>query len=932
MRNALHKRLGNFLNIFKSRIFIFGLVCVVFVAILVVRLFNLQIVNGEEYLNSFTYRIQKNVEIEAPRGTIYDCNGVALAYNKLSYSIVIGDSPSLIDNDTRNAMVQTLIEYAAETGDELNYDIPLELDDNGNVIFNAGESTVTQFKKDVYSTTELTDEQKNATAQEVYEYMRSSSLFDLDESIDDQTALQILSIRFDVYLNRYAQYMSVSVADDISDSLVAKIKENQDSLPGVSIEEGYTRVYKDSEVFSNITGYIGQISEDEYNEKVESGDNGYTLNDKIGKTGIEQYCEDTLKGQNGSQVYYVNSMGSIIEETDKVDPVPGNDVYLSIDAEYQKNCYEKLEARVAGILLYYYSGGYDDNMHDYSLTPNDVYFALLDNNVISIDDLSADDATDREKDFWQKYKDYEADMFPDLENEMDTERSSLSSEYSDYIDLAITMLKDEEVINATSLDDDETLSNAWDEKTISFHQLIRDCASKGYINVDNLNVDSSYVDSDEIYTAVVSYLEEELPLYLDFQKSVYHNMLENETISGEEICLLLYDQGVLDAEDDEDYEALASGSMSAYSFMYDKIYNLEITPDMLALAPCAGSFVMTDVDTGKVIALVSYPSYDANRITDSDYYSSLLNNGSSPLLNRPTQQKTAPGSTYKPLVAVAGLEEGVITEDTYITDQVVFNYVSPPARCWSSVGHGSVNVETAIEYSCNYFFYSVGFMLGKNSSGVYDSELGIEKLKKYASMFGLDEVTGLELPESEPEISDTDAVRSAIGQGSNNYTPAQLCRYITAIANRGNLYQLSVLDHAEDSSGNTVETYDPVLTRTLDVKSSTFDLVQNGMYLVCNGEVPEQMGGLPVTLAGKSGSAEQSDQYPEHGLFVGYAPYDDPEVAATVVIPYASGSQNVLALYADLMCDYFHVEYPYSYDDSGNGTHATLVSGGVSTD
>ena len=928
----MRNRLRNFLNIFRSRIFIFGLLCAVFIAILVVRLFNLQIVNGEDYLNSFTYRIQKNVEIEAPRGTIYDRNGVALAYNKLSYSVVIGDSPSLIDNDTRNSMVMKLMEYADETGDELKYDLPMELDSSGKVIFNAGESTINQFKKDVYSTTELTDEQKNADAQTVYEYMRSDKLFDLDDSIDDQTALRILSIRFDVYLMRYAQYLSVSVADDISDSLVAKIKENQDSLPGVSVEEGYTRVYEDSEIFSNITGYIGQISEDEYNEKVESGDDGYTLSDKIGKTGIEQYCEDTLKGENGSQVYYVNSMGSIIEQTDKVDPVPGNDVYLSIDAEYQKNVYKKLEARVAGLLLYYYSGASDSGMNEYSMSPNDVYFALLDNNVISIDHLSADDATDREKAFWQKFKDYEAKKFPDLEEQMDTERESLSEEDSDYIDIACTMLEDDKIINSTSLADDETLSNAWEEKTISFHQLIRDCASKGYINVDNLNVDSSYVDSEEIYSAVVKYLEEELPLSLDFEKTMYHHMLLNGDISGEEICLLLYDQNVLDDDGDEDYEALSSGSMSAYTFMYNKIYNLEITPAQLALVPCSGSFVMTDVDTGKVIALVSYPSYDANKITDSDYYSSLLNNKSSPLLNRPTQQKTAPGSTYKPLVSIAGLEEGVITGDTYIYDNVEFTYVSPAAYCWNRNGHGSLNVEGAIEYSCNYFFYSVGFMLGQNSSGVYDSELGLEKLRKYATMFGLNEVTGLELPESEPQISDTDAVRSAIGQGSNNYTPAQICRYCTAIANSGNLYQLSVLDHVADSSGNVIDSCDPVLTDKLDISQDYFDLVHNGMYLVCQGEVPEQMGNLPVILAGKSGSAQQSYQYPDHGLFMGYARYDDPEVAATVVIPNSAGSKNVLALFADLMCDYFHVEYPYNYDDSGNGTHATLVSGGVVSD
>ena len=161
-------------------------------------------------------------------------------------------------------------------------------------------------------------------------------------------------------------------------------------------------------------------------------------------------------------------------------------------------------------------------------------------------------------------------------------------------------------------------------------------------------------------------------------------MLESDYISGTDICLLLYSQHVL--EEDDDYQGLLSGSLSAKNFMYNKIYNLEITPDMLALPPCSGSFVLTDINTGKVKALVSYPGYDANQINNVSYYASLINNSSSPLYNRATQQTLAPGSTFKPISAIAGLEEGVIDADTYITDYVEYTKVVPHANCWKFSG------------------------------------------------------------------------------------------------------------------------------------------------------------------------------------------------------------------------------------------------------
>ena len=222
---------------------------------------------------------------------------------------------------------------------------------------------------------------------------------------------------------------------------------------------------------------------------------------------------------------------------------------------------------------------------------------------------------------------------------------------------------------------------------------------------------------------------------------------------------------------------------------------------------------MTDVNTGEVLACVSYPGYDNNRLAntmDSAYYNKLANDLSSPFYNTATQERTAPGSTYKMLTSVAALTEGIITPSDGVVCEGIFEKVFPNPKCWISPGaHGWLDVTGALQHSCNIFYYEMGYELGvtesedkKGEDGkpakTYSSDLGIDKLTKYAEMFGLNEKSGLEISESKPQISDTDSVLSAIGQGTNNYTTSQLARYVTAVANRGKVFQLSLLDKTVD--------------------------------------------------------------------------------------------------------------------------------------
>ena len=294
---------------------------------------------------------------------------------------------------------------------------------------------------------------------------------------------------------------------------------------------------------------------------------------------------------------------------------------------------------------------------------------------------------------------------------------------------------------------------------------------------------------------------------------------------------------------------------------------------------------------------------------DSDYYNELNTSTSRPFYNSATQETTAPGSTYKPLVAVAGLTEGVIDTGTTVYCDGNFDVISPEVHCWVyPAGHGTMNVVSGITNSCNEFFNNIGYQLGMQD-GSYSSEYGLERLRKYAEMFGLGETSGLEIPEMDPKISDEDSVRSAMGQGTNNYTTSQLARYITAVANEGTLYELTLLDRVENVDGEVVEEYQNGEARTIDgVSSSTWDAVHAGMAgVVKNSSVFTAINASSLSVSGKTGTAQQSTTHADHGLFVGFAPSDNPEIAMAVRIANGYSSSYASEVGSNIFQYYYQI-------------------------
>ena len=410
-------------------------------------------------------------------------------------------------------------------------------------------------------------------------------------------------------------------------------------------------------------------------------------------------------------------------------------------------------------------------------------------------------------------------------------------------------------------------------------------------------------------------------------------MIEDNDISGKQICSVLLEQNAVSITEQEE-ERFVTGKISAFNFILFLIENLYITPAQLALDPYSASVVITNVE-GEVLALVTYPSYDNNRLAnrvDSEYYSKLLDDLSKPLYyaslrsdlsnplwNYATQQKTAPGSTFKMVSSTAALCENVVDIHSKIKCTGIFDrFTNEQYRCWVHPGaHGSLNVTGGIENSCNAFFYEVGYQLSQDETGSYDAQLGLDNLFKYADMFGLSDKSGIEIEESMPEVSDEYPVLSAIGQGTNNYTTAGLARYVTTVANNGTCYDLTLLDKVTDANGNLIMDYSPTIRNIVELPTNYWNAIHTGMKRVV--EKKAYYSDLGVVVAGKTGTAEESRSRANHALFVSYAPYENPEITVSTRIAFGYTSEYAANLTRDIYKYYFGLA---EEDDILTGTAA----------
>lgn len=346
----------------------------------------------------------------------------------------------------------------------------------------------------------------------------------------------------------------------------------------------------------------------------------------------------------------------------------------------------------------------------------------------------------------------------------------------------------------------------------------------------------------------------------------------------------------------------------------------------------AGAVVVLDVDSGEVLASASYPTYDINSLIGGislKDWNALQNNSLHPMLNRVVSGTYSPGSTFKMLVGMAGLMNGKITVDEKYYDPGIYPYGYHP-KCWlytdRHMTHGWINIEGAIKGSCNCYFYEVG------------RRIGISEIVKYAKLFGLGQKTGIELSgevagtiagaddKSEDGLKSPwylgDTLSAAIGQSGSSYTPIQLANYIATIANGGKLNKVSLIKSVDNEVAGTSESLVDINKYTseytgvnfeekdLNINSEYIDAIKKGML-----SVTSETGGTSyivfknsdIQVAGKTGTAQVPNGN-NNGIFVGFAPYDNPKIAVVAVIEHGGEGTYTANVVKPIMEEYFNID------------------------
>lgn len=395
-------------------------------------------------------------------------------------------------------------------------------------------------------------------------------------------------------------------------------------------------------------------------------------------------------------------------------------------------------------------------------------------------------------------------------------------------------------------------------------------------------------------------------------------VVEKEAVAGSNVVLTIDSKLQKIAED-----ALKNNVEKIKSGGFGKTYDAK-----------GGSCVVMNVKTGEVLAMASYPDYSpqsfANGISNEEW-NSYSNNELYPLLNKTIQSAYEPGSIFKMITAISGLESGNITLNEKISDTGIYKKYGSEWKCWYYTdyhrGHGPLNVIGAIEKSCNFFFYETA------------DRMGIETLDKYAKYFGLGIKTGIELPDETTGIvaskeyaesinrtwNPGDTINAAIGQGYNKFTPLQMAKYISMIANGGNNINVSIIKTIQNQDGTEVskeeinkyvnkklELEDEEQSKDININSEYLNAVKEGMKSVTSGESGTayvRFKDFNIEVGGKTGSAEAGKDENNNDIvnawFAAFAPYDDPEIAVVVMVENGGHGNYTAEAVREIMAEYF---------------------------
>lgn len=662
-------------NIISMCVYIIGI-------ILLVQLFNLQIVKGQEYREQSNTRLTRESVLKAARGNILDRTGNPIVSNSMGFRLDLYKTK--VDNQTLNDTILKIINILEKNGDKYADNLPITV--QPFAFTSQDDEYVKNWKKK-----NKIDE--NASAEDCFYILKKKYEIQSD---DINEARKIMAIRYEISQNGYSSTKAVEICSNLSRASSLELSEKNTDFAGIDIVTEPIISYTSGSLASHILGTVGKIKQEELNGKEDT----YTMNDIIGKTGIQYVFEDLLKGKNGIRQIDMDIEGTVTGEYIAKEAIAGSDVVLTIDSNVQ----------------------------------------------------------------------------------------------------AIT------------------------------------------------------------------------------EKALKDNIIKIST-------------GGFSSRSDAD----------------------------------AGAVVVMNVKTGEILAMASYPDYEpqlfVNGISNEKYEE--YSKGSA-LFNRAISGTYAPGSIFKMVTAIAGLESGVINTKTTINDTGVYPYAHRPV-CWYYTeygrGHGYLNVSQAIKHSCNYFFYEVG------------NRIGIDTLEKYAKYFGLGKKTNVELPSEATGVVASrkradeenrtwylgETLSASIGQSYNNFTPIQMAKYISMLANGGKNIDVTLVKTVIDSNGYQMskQEIDEYVNKKLNLKSdeenSNLNISQDNLKDILEGMkgVTSESGGTAystfskfnVEVAGKTGTAQVGNK--TNGWFAGFAPYDDPEIAIVVVVENVTHGGYTAEVAKDIFAEYF---------------------------
>lgn len=618
--------------------------------LLLVRFYQLQVVDHDIYVADLRATTQRCIEKTAQRGEIYDRYGQPLAINQVVSNLYYTSNLKLTQTELNSLLLQ-LIHLLEINGDTFVDEVPISLEQP--FVYIDSQTSLNEFTYQIpYDNEAQRKVLLTYTAEELMDYLQEA--FQISYALPKEQVRQLIALRSQIYSCAYRQYEDVLLATNLSDATISYLKENDEKLPNLAVHSDAQRFYPLGNMTSHILGYTRALNFGQYEALKEEG---YSLFDVIGQMGVEKSFEETLKGIKGQAIVEVDNMGREVKTISETESVKGKDLYLTIDSHLQEAVYHAVEARLAEALILKLK-----TPEIYKVTGKDLLLSLIASH--------------------------------NLELHVSNEAMPYSSQLKERLQVAYLQI-------------DPLMRNQIDDETL-----------------------------------IAEWLSEE-PI--------------NQVVC-KEILLACQEQGVMQLTDEIIAALQAGENIDLTALFISQLEKGIILPGQMDITPFSAVAAMVDVQTGEVLSLVDYPSYDNNQMVSNfnGYFQKIHEDTRSLLWQRSLKTLKAPGSTFKMVTALAGLEEGCVTQEMIIDDVGVYEEAGKPyPKCWyytnTGKGHGPLNLQGALGASCNYYFYEVAHRLEEEKEGVIT-------LRKYMEKFGLTEKTGIELEEAEPMPSVPDAI------------------------------------------------------------------------------------------------------------------------------------------------------------------------------